>query len=153
MTVDELEEVGMERLDDEEIRDVLTEQGVGVLGLAADNDPHPYLLPLSFGFDGDSRLYFTYLYDDESRKRELSEQAETAQFLVYEASSPLDWRSVQLIGRLREVPADEWDDVESALENAWHPRLFEEGRYATDVTLYEFEIESRSGVTQEPSTM
>ncbi|WP_054863619.1 pyridoxamine 5'-phosphate oxidase family protein [Natronolimnobius baerhuensis] len=123
-------------------------QGVGVLGLANGRDP--YLIPLSFGFDGDSRLYFTYLYDDESRKRELSDRAKATQFLVYEASSPVDWQSVQLMGRLGEVPSDEWDHVGSAFEKAWHPTLFEEGPYTTDVTLYEFEIESRSGVVRKP---
>lgn len=146
MTLDELDQIGMERLDEAQIRDVLASQGVGVLGLAADDDPNPYLLPLSFGFDGDSQLYFVYLYGDESRKRALSEQVETAQFLVYEAASPLEWQSVQLTGTLHEVPADEWDDIESALENAWHPALLEDARYTTDVTLYRFRIEEQSGV-------
>ena len=144
MSVDELASVGIERMTDEEVDAFLSAQGVGVLGLVT--VAGPYLLPLSFGFDGDSRLYFAYLHGELSRKRAVSDQPGRAGFLVYDVDSEGAWQSVRLSGTLRAVPADEWGDAEAALENAWHPPVFEEGRYAADVTLYEFRIEERSGL-------
>lgn len=47
------------RADDGEIEQFLASRGVGVLGLPAEEDP--YLVPMSFGFDGGRRLHFTYL--------------------------------------------------------------------------------------------
>lgn len=43
-------------MDDEAIDEFLTEQGVGVLSMSTDGTP--YGIPLSFGYDGDDRLYF-----------------------------------------------------------------------------------------------
>lgn len=71
MTVEDLREVGVARMDDAEMRTLLSRQGVGVLGLVSVDGP--YLLPLSFGFEGESALYFTYLTGTLSRKRSLSE--------------------------------------------------------------------------------
>ena len=134
-------------MDDAELRDLLSRRGVGVLGLVTVDGP--YLLPLSFGFDGDAALYFRYLSGTLSRKRALSEQPGRAAFLVYEAASPRDWESVQLLGRLDELPADEWDAAAAAMENAWRPSPFEDGQYATDATVYRFRIEDRSGIKHE----
>lgn len=143
MTVEGLQEFGLEEMSDEQIENFLANQGVGVLGLPAGEVP--YLLPMSFGYDGDSRLYFSYFLEGDSRKRELSERTEAARFLVYSADSPFFWESVALEGTLAEIPESEWDDHEAALENAWHLDLFTEADRTGEVRLYEFRVESRDG--------
>jgi nitroimidazol reductase NimA-like FMN-containing flavoprotein (pyridoxamine 5'-phosphate oxidase superfamily) len=117
MTVEQLEAFGMERMSEDAIRGFLEAQGMGVLALPA--DPVPYLLPLSFGYDGDSTLYFTYLVGPESQKEQLSAETDRARFLTYNAESAFMWRSVVLTGNLSELPQSEWDDHSAAiLDNA-----------------------------------
>ena len=81
MSVDAVAESDIDHLSDEEIREFLRDEGVGVLGLPAEEAP--YLLPMSFGYDGESTLYFVFLlFGSESRKELLSERAGRARFLV-----------------------------------------------------------------------
>jgi uncharacterized protein len=144
MTVDELAEYGVNRMDDAEIRDFLLNQGMGVLGLPTEDTP--YLLPMSYGFDGDSRLYFTYVLGDDSRKDRLSDRSESAAFLAYSADTMFVWESVLLTGTLDEVPEDEWDDVREAMAVAWRPDLFREASRVEGVKVYRLEVEERSGI-------
>ena len=88
MSVNELEAVGITRMDEADIDGSLTSQGVGIIGLPTET--HPYLLSLSFGYDGQD-LYFTSVTGEESRKAELSQRAETATFPVYDAPSRFAW--------------------------------------------------------------
>jgi nitroimidazol reductase NimA-like FMN-containing flavoprotein (pyridoxamine 5'-phosphate oxidase superfamily) len=144
MTVDELEGYGLERLSDAEIDAFLTNQRMGVLGLPTDNGP--YMLPLSFGFDGTSRLYFTYVGGGESRKARLSERADHASFLVYSAESPYNWESVFLTGRLEAVPEREWDELDDVLADAWRPGVIEDATAGAAVTVYALAIAERNGI-------
>lgn len=144
MTVEELQEYGLARMDDEEVRNFLTNQGMGVLGLPAADAP--YLLPLSFGYDGGSRLYFTFVLGEESRKGTLIDRTETARFLVYKADTPFNWESVLLTGTVSEVPEDEWDDLEEAMAIAWRPDLFEQASDSVDTRVYAFEIRDQTGI-------
>ena len=91
MSIDELEQFGLVRMDDAEIRSFLASQGTGVLGFPTADAP--YLLPMSYGFDGESRLYFTYLVSSESRKATLSERTDVASMLVYKADTKFNWQS------------------------------------------------------------
>jgi len=54
VTVDELSEHGVERMDEGDIRAFLSAQRVGVLGLPTAE--LPYVIPLSYGLDGDENL-------------------------------------------------------------------------------------------------
>ena len=76
-------------MDDDAIRAFLANQKMGVLGLPTDDIP--YLLPMSFGFDDESTLYFTFVGGPDSRKRGLIEATDRAQFLTYTAESPFTW--------------------------------------------------------------
>lgn len=145
MTVEGLKEFGLEAMSDEQITNFLSNQGVGVLGLPADDVP--YMIPMSFGYDGESRLYFSFYVGTESRKRELSERAEAARFLVYSADSPFFWESVELEGTISEIQEGQWDEHEAALENAWHLQLFRNADSAGDLHLYAFRITSQRGFT------
>jgi nitroimidazol reductase NimA-like FMN-containing flavoprotein (pyridoxamine 5'-phosphate oxidase superfamily) len=146
MTTEELERIGVERMDDEAIEGFLSSRSIGVLGL-----PHgdvPYLLPLSFAYDGERSLYFTYLVGPESRKQELSERADRAVFLVYDASSKFMWQSVQVTGTLTEVPATEWEDLEDVLADTWRPAIFEPTEYAGGIAVYRFDVTEWAGFKQ-----
>ncbi|WP_440988904.1 pyridoxamine 5'-phosphate oxidase family protein [Haloarchaeobius baliensis] len=146
MTLEDLAAYGVEHMDDDAISAFLTTQGTGVLGLPSDGAPA--LLPLSFGYDGDDTLYFTFVVGSGSEKAELSERAETASFLVYRADTPFTWQSVRLTGRIEPVPEAELDTASDALENAWRPDLFERAMAEVEVALYRFVVADWSGIKQ-----
>lgn len=143
MSIDELEAIGLRRMGEAAIDGFLKTQGVGVLGLPTEGAP--YLLPLSFAFDGD-RLLFAYLLGEHSEKERLTERAEQARFLAFDVRATYTWESVLLTGRLSPVPADERAAAAESMENAWRPEVFEEVELSRGVALYEFAIEERSGI-------
>ena len=144
MSVDELREYGLAEMDVGEIRNFLTSQKMGVLGLPGEDGP--YLLPLSYGYDGDRRLYFTYLLGAESRKEALTENADAATFLVHKVDTMYNWESVLLSGTIDAVPESEWDGLDETLRHAWRPSLFETATLSGSVKLYEFRIDDRTGI-------
>lgn len=147
MTVDELREFGLAELTDDEISAFLSSQRVGVLALPGDeSDRSPYVLPISYGYDGDDRLYLTYVLGASSRKATLTESSEAARFLVFTVDSLYSWESVLLTGRLEPVPEDRWDDLESILSDAWRPELFASAVDEQQVRVYAFRIDDQSGV-------
>lgn len=144
MSVDELRAYGLDEMDDGEIRHFLSNQRTGVLGLPGETVP--YLLPISFGYDGDARLYFTYLLGSRSRKKTLSERTDTARFLAFSVDTMYNWQSALLTGTLSEVPESEWDALEEVLSEAWRPSLFDSATLSGDVAVYEFRIEEQTGI-------
>ncbi|WP_318568331.1 pyridoxamine 5'-phosphate oxidase family protein [Salinigranum marinum] len=144
MTLDELETYGMVRMTDDEIRGYLASQSVGVLGLPAADAPS--MRPLSFGYDGESRLYFLYLLGAESRKAELSSRADAARFLVYSAETPFNWRSVLLSGSVAEVPEAERAAATETLTGAWRPDVFERASATEETGLYRFDVDEQIGI-------
>ena len=144
MTIDDLREYGMVPMDDEAIRGFLSAQNVGVLALPTDGAPS--MRPMSFVFDGGSRLNFVYVLGSGSRKDELSTRADTARFLVYSAETAYNWRSVLLTGTITEVPEREWEEVRGAGKPAWRPEVFERAEESEDVRFYAFEIEEQTGI-------
>ncbi|MFW5918382.1 MAG: pyridoxamine 5'-phosphate oxidase family protein [Haloferacaceae archaeon] len=145
MSVDEVQESGTVRMSDDQVRSFLTEQGVGVLGLS-DGDV-PYLIPMSFGYDGDDALYFVFLlFGTESRKETLAREATRARFLVYVADSMHEWRSVSLTGRIDVVEQDDWPELQTAMKNAWHPDLFSGANPMRGVDGYRFQVEEWTGI-------
>jgi nitroimidazol reductase NimA-like FMN-containing flavoprotein (pyridoxamine 5'-phosphate oxidase superfamily) len=144
MSVDEIRESSTGRMSDAAIGKLLTDQGVGVLGLA--DDDLPYLIPMSFGYDGDQSLYFVFLlFGADSRKETLADRNDRARFLVYAADSMHDWRSVSLTGRIEAVD-DDWGELRDAMENAWHPSLFSSASPMRGVRGYQFRIEEWTGI-------
>lgn len=143
MTVDKLQTYGLSELSDDQIADFLRNQGYGVLGLPTAD--LPYLIPMSFGYDGADRLYFSFFVEGDSRKDDLAAATDRATFLVYSADAPFMWESVQLRGSLTEVSPSEWERHEAAMENAWYLDLFEQADEPGTLRLYEFRIRDRSG--------
>ncbi len=142
MTIDQLEGLGVVELEDAAIDRLLENRRVAVLALPDEGAPYP--VALSFGFDGDSELYFTYVGTD-GRKRRLSDRAEAASVLVYGAETSFTWESAHLTGTLRAVPESRWDELAEVLEGAWRPELFARAADSLEVAVYAFEIETRSG--------
>ncbi|MFC6974948.1 pyridoxamine 5'-phosphate oxidase family protein [Halomicroarcula sp. GCM10025709] len=143
MTVDSLESAGLTRMDEDAIEAFLESQRVGVLGLPAEDAP--YMVPISYGYDGEA-LYFTFVGGPDSRKRQLVDRAETAGFLVYDVRSMFNWESVVLTGRPEAVPESELADLETVLEGAWRPEVFERAIASDDIVVYRFRIEDRDGI-------
>lgn len=144
MSVDELHEYGLERMSDGEIRGFLASQGLGILALPTEGAP--YLLPLSYDYDGDRCLYFTYLVGSDSRKTRLSEGVEEASFLVFSADTMFSWESVLLTGELRKPRAEESAEPPEGASRAWRPDLFERADLSAGVEVFIFEIEDQSGI-------
>lgn len=145
MSADEIRETGAAAMTDDEIDALLEAEGVGVLGLQ--DEAAPYVIPMSFGFDGGDRLYFTFLlFGVHSRKVELADRANEASFLVFTADSIHDWRSVRLVGEVSPVPEAEWERLQAAMENAWHPDLFSTAAPMRGVDGYEFRVTDRFGI-------
>lgn len=146
MTLDELERYGVEHMADNEVEKFLSTQDVGVLGLQADDGP--YLLPMSYGYDGESSLYFTFVTGSSSRKTQLADPDEPAKYLVYNASSMFAWESVILSGSVRTVPESEWDELDELLQDVWHPDALETAGELEGVEIYEFQAEEKTGIKQ-----
>ncbi|AEH39390.1 pyridoxamine 5'-phosphate oxidase family protein [Halopiger xanaduensis] len=144
MTIDELHDYGLMTMNDGEINGFLSSQRTGVLGLPAEDGP--YLLPLSYGYDGDERLYFTYLVGSRSRKAELSEATDIARFLVYKVDTMYNWESVLLTGQLTPVPEAEWEALEERLSDVWRPAVLESAALSGELSIYEFRIEEQTGI-------
>lgn len=145
MSTDELLESSADSMTDEQVQEFLTEQGVGVLALPGSEIP--YVVPMSFGYDGDSVLYFVFLlFGPDSRKETLSERGRAARFLVYRARSMYDWQSVSLAGQISAVAEDEWEELQSAMQNAWHPNLFSSASPMRGVKGYQFQIDEWTAI-------
>jgi uncharacterized protein len=143
MTVDELSDYGMQRMDDEEIESFLLTQSQGVLGLPTEGAP--YLLPMSYGFDGGSQLYFFYVIGAQSRKETLSSQGVPASFLVYTAEM-FHWRSALLTGTIRRLSEEKRANLTEAQTPTWRPELIETASKSEEARFYEFRIEECTGI-------
>ena len=144
MTVDDLTEHGIERMDDEAIDGFLSSQQVGVLGLPADGAPT--MRPLSFVYDGDDCLYLHYIVGSESEKATASDRASAARFLIYKAETTFNWRSVLLTGQIDPVPDDERDALEAQMTLPWQPDRLDAAGIAEGTALYRFTITERHGI-------
>lgn len=137
------------QMDEREIDEFLQDQGFGVLSLS--DGTEAYGVPVSFGYDGESRLFFVFLrVGEESKKAAFAEKTERASFTTYDVVSKHEWKSVVASGKLEQVAADEWDDVVEAIgDNAWYPSLFSEAEPMQDIQGWEFRIEEITGQTSE----
>jgi nitroimidazol reductase NimA-like FMN-containing flavoprotein (pyridoxamine 5'-phosphate oxidase superfamily) len=93
-------------LDDIEIRQFLTERGLGVLGLAAGGES--YTIPIAFAYDVEAgRCIFRFLATEDSQKMEYVTQTEVASLTAYDWTGPDNWRSVVLRGPLFKLADNE----------------------------------------------
>ena len=144
MALEKLSDYGLEHMTDTEIADFLSAQRVGTLGLPS--EAGPYMIPMSYGYDREDGLYFTYLEGSDSEKSTLTRRAETARFLVYSVESMFNWSSVSLTGSLREVPQARWDSLAEILESTWRPELLDAAVHGAAITVYRFEVDEQVGI-------
>ena len=138
-----VEEIQLTEMDDDDIRAFLRSQKTGVLGLPTGEVP--YLLPMSYGYEDGSTLYFTFVGGPDSHKRGLIDGTDRARFLSYAAQSPFNWESVLLSGTVEPVPEAEWEDIAAVLESAWRPEIIETAMATEEVTVYRFAAEEWTG--------
>lgn len=136
---------GGHEMDDTQISDLLTDQGVGVLSVAKEGDP--YAIPLSFGYAGGDRLYFLFAgHSEEGRKVTYAERSEQATFLVYETYPDDSWRSVIVEGTLDRITSDDWETARAAMEgNAYRPDLLADVDTWEDPRVWAIDIAEWSG--------
>lgn len=144
MAVEELEAAGVERMDREAIDGFLRTQQSGILGLPGERAP--YLIPMSYGYDGPDTLYFSFFLGPTSRKETLAAGADGARFLVYQADSTFTWQSVLLAGEIEPVPDGAGDELARLLGDAWRPALFSTDAFSRGARIYAFRISERSGL-------
>lgn len=144
MAIDELTHFGIDEMTDEEIEGFLSSQSMGTLGFPTDTEP--YLIPMSYGYNEGSRLYFYFVGSNGSRKIELADQAKTATFLVYSAETAFNWESVRLTGTIQKLPRDRRGDIAETATPTWRPELFETASKSLETQIYEFQIEEWTGI-------
>lgn len=147
MSIEELREYGLHEMSDGEIDSFLSSRRMGVLGLP--DQAGPYLLPMSYGYDGDERLYFSYVLGSSSRKETATEAADAASFLVYQVDTMYNWQSVLLSGTVTAVPESAWDELGDVLGEAWRPEVIDSADLSGAVAIYEFRIDERTGITHQ----
>lgn len=133
------------KLDEPDIDDVLTEVGVGVLSMSAEGVP--YGVPLSFGYDGDDKLYFVFLgATAELRKEAYADQSDVASFTAVDTNPDGSWRSVIVAGPIERITIDEWDTArESMADNAYQSNLLSKYELQENPNVWALEIQERSG--------
>ena len=124
---------------EDELEELLGEQGHGTLALADGNDA--YAIPLNYHYDG-SRFVIRMSDEPESAKIEYAETTDTATFVVYEfdEETTSSW-SVVIRGRIDRLPQDEQDEYTDTRLNELFPpfRLFDESVPDVEMVLYELE--------------
>ena len=144
MSSDETRPMGVTPMDDSEIRSFVSHRNVGVLGLSGTDAP--YVIPMSYDFDGEDHLYFTFILGDDSHKKELSTRTDRASFLVYDATSAFIWESVSMTGEINELSEEEHAEVPDSLGNAWRPDAFQDTGPTLETKLYRFRIRETVGL-------
>jgi len=132
-------------VDGAEIDEVLTQMGIGVLSMSAEGVP--YGVPLSFGYNGDDRLYFVFLdASTELRKERYAEQAGIASFTTFDVDPDGSWRSVIVAGSLDRITIEEWDTAREAMaDNAYQSNLLSEYELQENTNVWALTIEEQSG--------
>ncbi|RLM59527.1 pyridoxamine 5'-phosphate oxidase family protein [Halobellus sp. Atlit-31R] len=133
---------------DAECAAFLTERGHGVLSFGGDE---PYALPISFGYDVDrNRCVLQFVFPRDSEKRARLDASPAVSLVCYDWTTPDDWCSVLVTGRLRRIADDSPDAIDASetfAAAADVTGLSAFGTEATELDLewYALEIDEMSG--------
>ncbi|MFD1570651.1 pyridoxamine 5'-phosphate oxidase family protein [Halorubrum laminariae] len=131
-----------------EVDAFLSRHETGVLSLARDETP--YAIPISYGFDSDSRDVFLRLVSTpNSEKREFLRSSPQARIVVYEEDGD-EYGSVVGVGTLHRVDLDELTPETIAQYGETRRPLFEiwaDGKSDLDIDLYRFTPDRLTGRT------
>ncbi|SFC49769.1 hypothetical protein SAMN05444422_10992 [Halobiforma haloterrestris] len=137
--MDDVEYVYTTGVPENELEELLDEQGHGTLALADGNDA--YAVPLNYHYDG-SRFVIRMSDEPGSTKVEYAETTDTATFVVYEfdEETTSSW-SVMIRGRIDRLPQEEQNEYTDTRLNELFPpfRLFDEAVPEVEMVLYELE--------------
>lgn len=131
-----------------EIDEFLSGAETGVLSLARENEP--YSIPISYGYDADSRVFYMRLVStpDSDKRRFLSSEPQ-ARLVIYEKNDPqTQYRSVLASGVLEEIDPSEMSVEEIEQYGEARRPLFEiwgTGKDELDIKLYRLQPGELSG--------
>lgn len=122
-----------------EIDEFLSGAETGVLSLARDNEP--YSIPISYGYDADSRVFYMRLVStpDSDKRRFLSSEPQARLVIYDENDSQTRYRSVLATGVLEEIDPGEMSVEEIEQYGDARRPLFEiwgAGKEDLDIRLY-----------------
>jgi nitroimidazol reductase NimA-like FMN-containing flavoprotein (pyridoxamine 5'-phosphate oxidase superfamily) len=142
----------------DEIVEFLQNQGHGVLSVGDQSDV--YGVPISFGYteEENSKVIYMYLnqFGEGSKKLELTNRTDRASVVVYDIKSREKWRSVILMGRLKNLGTAGESVFQSEKfteqyirnimkENAWFPLFSEEGEQINESRIFFLLIDEMTG--------
>jgi nitroimidazol reductase NimA-like FMN-containing flavoprotein (pyridoxamine 5'-phosphate oxidase superfamily) len=132
-------------LPDDAIEDLLRTSIVGRIaccGHGAIGDGRPYLVPLAYGYDGES----IYAHSGPGRKLDFMRAEPRVTFEVDSAEAPDRWQSVIAEGVFEEIhdPAERQRALRTMYEPAEVPEL------APEIVVYRIRITHRSGRYETP---
>ncbi|MXR52076.1 pyridoxamine 5'-phosphate oxidase family protein [Halovenus sp. WSH3] len=131
-----------------EIDEFLSGAETGVLALARDNEP--YSIPISYGYDAETRAFYMRLVStpDSDKRRFLSSEPQ-ARLVIYDENEPQTrYRSVLATGTLEQIEPDEMSVEEIEQYGEARRPLFEiwgAGKDELDIKLYRLEPEELTG--------
>jgi nitroimidazol reductase NimA-like FMN-containing flavoprotein (pyridoxamine 5'-phosphate oxidase superfamily) len=138
-------------IDREEIDELLGAGGVGVLALAADDDP--YAIPVSYGYDADiGDVYLRLGFDEDSEKRGYLDRSARGAFVVT-VEEDRGWASVVVRGPLTEVPESSVDGtIVEAIRSIDIPffTIYEEPPRELEYQLYRLHPDEITGRREKP---
>ncbi|EMA62366.1 pyridoxamine 5'-phosphate oxidase family protein [Halorubrum kocurii] len=139
-------------MSDAEVDAFLSQHETGVLSLARGETP--YAIPISYGFDAESRTVFLRLVSTpDSEKRNFLASDPKARVVLYDEDGEGDreeYASVVGVGTLYRVALDDLTPETIAQYGETHRPLFEiwaDGKEELDIELYRFEPERLTGRT------
>ncbi|MFB6196542.1 MAG: pyridoxamine 5'-phosphate oxidase family protein [Haloplanus sp.] len=129
-----------------EIDTLLERQETGVLALARGDEP--YAIPISYGYDPNSRAFCMRLVQTpDGEKEEFLTGSPSVRFVVYEEAETT-YRSVVAVGTLERLPKSELTPEHVERYGAAKRPLFEmwgESKHDLDIDLYELAPDELSG--------
>lgn len=132
----------------EELDEFLGRKETGVLALSQTDEP--YAIPISYGYDADTRTFYMRLVSTpQSQKRKFLDSSPAVRLVVYEeAEAKTTYLSVVVSGSLEEISPEELTVEQIEQYGAAKRPLFEiwgESRENLDIQLYELNPDNVSG--------
>lgn len=141
-------------MNDDDIDQLLTDKGYGVLSLCSDGVP--YSIPVSFGYDGED-VYFPFLVGgSDSTKTEFIADGTTARLLVMDIRGRFDWQSISITGPVHalEPETDAYEQfIETVSDNGWFMRSFERADSISSIQGWRLELDELHGLQRTEETM
>jgi len=136
-------------MSDEEVGELLRNNGVGVLSLSKE-DRDTYSIPMSYGYDHESGLLCLMLsYAPRSEKRRWVRNTRNASFVVYSIEDTSEADSVVVEGELVELSEEKelQEGYDALSNNALFTVMHESGALAedSDFKMYRMETDSITG--------